>query len=269
VRAGQASGVPIAAVLSPRRRWAPSTSGLVGALTEAAIAIRSRRHACRSVRSSSTAPRRLHAARAASGADEPAWRCNPITKRPSRLRRARPSPFDGVRILDLGVIVAGGELGRACSPISAPRSSRSRAPPTRRAASDAAGTGDEQILGADPPQRVRARPRLAQHGGRRHLRPVVAGADAVSPTSSREPLHPWAFRMRSCASAIPGSCWPKAVRSAREDLERRMGYGPLVRATTGVSKLWTSDATRVSTTPRRSSPITSSPGSPRSRAWRP
>ncbi len=52
----------------------------------------------------------------------------------------------------------------------------------------------------------------------------------------------------------------------------RMGYGPLVRATTGVSRLWRAaggpeENPRSSSTPPRSSPTTWRRGSPRSPRW--
>ncbi len=93
-----------------------------------------------------------------------------------------------------------------------------------------------------------------------------------SPTSNREPLLHWAFRMTDAARANPRIVL--AESSAFGDTgpwSARMGYGPLVRATTGVTRLWTSadaDDRGSSSTPPRSFPTTSPPASPRSPRWR-
>ena len=121
VTAGQSRGVPIAAVLSPaetlrlralpvgRRadRQPPIAPGV-----DVTVPVR---RVCRR-----RAPRGLRATRA------PRWTC---TKRLERntIRRVRTDrtprhasrPFDGLRILDLGVIVAGGELGRLFADLGA------------------------------------------------------------------------------------------------------------------------------------------------------
>ena len=54
----------------------------------------------------------------AAGADEPAWSARQSEPTPP-VADATNRPFDGVRILDLGVIVAGGELGRLFADLGA------------------------------------------------------------------------------------------------------------------------------------------------------
>src|SRR6516165_3874561 len=55
------------------------------------------------------------------GVHPPAWKPRPVTGPPARTsgEGAAGRPFDGMRILDLGVIVAGGELGRLFADLGA------------------------------------------------------------------------------------------------------------------------------------------------------
>ena len=70
---------------------------------------------------------------------------------------------------------------------------------------------------------------------------LVAGADAVFANFKPGTLASLGFSYEQLRELNPGSCWPRAVRSATGPWSARMGYGPLVRATTGVTRLWTSD----------------------------
>ena len=157
VTAGQARGVPIAAVLSPAEALSSEHFRAVGALTTAAVA----------EGVDVTVPvgpfvvdgRHLGYARPAPspGDDEAVWgptRSEPPTP-PDSSSSSRP--FDGLRILDLGVIVAGGELGRLFADLGAevikvesvayPDGLRQTPP----------GQADEPVVGPDAPQRVWAR----------------------------------------------------------------------------------------------------------------
>ena len=98
-------------------------------------------------------------------------------------------------------------------------------------------------MGVDPPQRVQPRPGPAASVGRRRFRDGSSRTPTpCSPTSSRERLRRWAFPTNGCGRSTRVSCSPRAARSAPPDRgATRMGYGPLVRATTGVTWLWTSE----------------------------
>ena len=118
VAEGQRRGVPIAAVLGPAEALASEHFRSVGALTESVVApevsltlptgpfVVDGRHAgierlCPGVGRRRTAVARGSASRRRTTA------------------RAGDAPFDGLRILDLGVIVAGGELGRLFADLGA------------------------------------------------------------------------------------------------------------------------------------------------------
>ena len=187
-----------------------------------------------------------------------------VVPRASRLRAANPGPRRDRR-------------GRRAGPaVRRPRcrghQDRKRRV-SRRAAADGAGPGDEQIVGVDPPQRVRPRPGPAASGGRQDIR---AGLSRVptpcSPTSNRERLPRWAFPTNGCGRSTRGIVLAESSAfGATGPWSERMGYGPLVRATTGVTRLWTSEEPRDGELLRRHHDL-SRPrrrrGSPRSPRWR-
>ena len=124
VAEGQRRGVPIAAVLTPARALSSEHFRAVGALADVTLGA----DAAVSVPVGPFVVDGAHAGYAKSapslGEDETVW----ATERPdtSPVPGAAGRPFDGLRILDLGVIVAGGNWA-GCSPTSVRRSSRSRA----------------------------------------------------------------------------------------------------------------------------------------------
>lgn len=242
VSAGQARGVPIAAVLSPAEALASDHFRAVGALTAAAIApgtdvtipvgpfVIDGQHAG----FARPAPR--------VGGDEACW----LTTQREATPSAKPAaaggrPFDGLRILDLGVIVAGGELGRLFADMGAevikvesaayPDGLRQTAPGMAMSRSWALTHRNEYSLGLD----------LRQRAGAAIFGRLVADADAVfanfkpgtlaSLGFSYENLRALNLRIVLAESSAFGSTGPWSDR---------MGYGPLVRATTGVTQLWTS-----------------------------
>ena len=119
VAAGQSRGVPIAAVLSPAETLASEHLRSVGALTEAAIAPGV--HMSVPVGAFVVDGRHLGFARPAPtpGADEPVWSATRSERASTPGSTSANRPFDGLRILDLGVIVAGGELGRLFADLGA------------------------------------------------------------------------------------------------------------------------------------------------------
>ena len=177
-------------------------------------------------------------------------------------------------MLDLGVIVAGGELSRLFGDLGAqvikiesaayPDGLRQTRAGQSISESFARAHRNHLSLGLDirNPQGAALFARLA------------AASDAVFANFKPGTLAALGFpyeRLRELNPAIV-----LAESSAYGDTgpwSARMGYGPLVRATVGVTSLWTSDEAadptrpHASTTPPRSSPTTWSAGSTRSARW--
>jgi crotonobetainyl-CoA:carnitine CoA-transferase CaiB-like acyl-CoA transferase len=242
VVAGQALGVPIAAVLSPAETLGSEHFRSVGALTEAAIApgagitlpvgpvVVDGRH----VGFQRPAP--------PPGADQPAWRATRSEPEGHLDPTSSRKPFEGLRILDLGVIVAGGELGRLFADLGAevvkiesatyPDGLRQTPPGQAMSRSWALTHRNEYGLGLD----------LRSTEGADIFARLVAGADAVFANFKPGTLASLGFsyeKLRECNPRIVLA--ESSAFGARGPWSVRMGYGPLVRATTGVSKLWTSD----------------------------
>ena len=147
------------------------------------------------------------------GADEAAW-----ATRPSAASTAQAVPragrLTGMRILDLGVIVAGGELGRLFADLGAEVIKIESAAYPDGLRQTRAGPGDEQVVGVDPPQRVRPRPGSAAPGGRRaYSRGWSQDADAVFANFKPGTLASLGFSYERLRELNPASCSPRAVRS--------------------------------------------------------
>ena len=241
VAAGQRRGVPIAAVLTPAEALASDHFCAVGALTDAEIAPGARvpvpvgpfvvdgRHAGYA----DAAP--------AVGADELIWAASSSRENRADSTSSGSRPFDGMRILDLGVIVAGGELGRLFADLGAevikiesttyPDGLRQASPGQAMSRSWALTHRNEYSLGLD----------VRHPAGADVFARLIADADAVFANFKPGTLASLGFsyeRMRElnprivlAESSAFGSTGPWSAR---------MGYGPLVRATTGVTRLWTS-----------------------------
>ena len=240
VAQGQTRGVPIAAVLTPAEALSEEHFRVVGALTAATIppgtevavpagplVIDGVHHGYR---------RRARPP----GADEPEWsvpRSSPAT--PPREVTSRP--FDGVRILDLGVIVAGGELGRLFADLGAevikiesptyPDGLRQAPPGQPMSRSWALTHRNERSLGLD----------LRHRAGADLFGRLVAGADAVFANFKPGTLAALGFSYDRLRALNPGIVLAESSAFGdRGPWSARMGYGPLVRASTGVTRLWTS-----------------------------
>lgn len=240
VTEGQEQGVPIAAVLTPTETLASEHFRVVGALTTAEFApgadvvapvgpfVVDGRH--RGLRWLAPAP----------GADEPTWATTSSvmawqgTVAPER-------PFEGMRILDLGVIVAGGELGRLFADLGAevvkiesaayPDGLRQAPPGQVMSRSWALTHRNERSLGLD----------LRTPAGADVFARLVTGADAVFANFKPGTLASLGFsydRLRELNPRIVLA--ESSAFGATGPWSSRMGYGPLVRATTGVTSLWAS-----------------------------
>jgi crotonobetainyl-CoA:carnitine CoA-transferase CaiB-like acyl-CoA transferase len=241
VTAGQSRGVPVAAVLSPAQALDSEHFRSVGALTEATIA----------PGVDVTVPvgpfvvdgRHVGFIRPAPSVDahEARWRSTRYERQPAADAVTTNRPFDGLRILDLGVIVAGGELGRLFADLGAevikiesaayPDGLRQTPPGQVMSRSWALTHRNEYALGLD----------LRSTDGATIFARLVADADAVFANFKPGTLASLGFsyeRLRECNPQIVLA--ESSAFGAKGPWSVQMGYGPLVRATTGVSRLWTS-----------------------------
>jgi crotonobetainyl-CoA:carnitine CoA-transferase CaiB-like acyl-CoA transferase len=242
VTEGQSRGVPVAAVLSPAETLASEHFRSVGALTDATIA----------PGVDVTVPagafvvddRHVGLARPAPAVDthDAAWTSRRSAEPQAPDNATSKRPFDGMRILDLGVIVAGGELGRLFADLGAevikiesaayPDGLRQTPPGQVMSRSWALTHRNEYALGLD----------LRSEKGAELFARLVADADAVFANFKPGTLASLGFpyeRLRELNSRIVLA--ESSAFGANGPWSARLGYGPLVRATTGVSKLWTSD----------------------------
>ncbi len=239
VAAGQARGVPIAAVLSPSEILTSEHFAAVGAITDAELVPGV--HTAVPVGYFSVEGNHVgfRAAAPAVGQHRPTWRSGPaVIPAPSAGRR----PFDGLRILDLGVIVAGGELSRLFGDLGAevikvespayPDGLRQARTGTAMSESFAWTHRNNLALGLD----------LRSPAGGQLFGRLVAGADAVFANFKPGTLAALDLPYQKLRETNPRIVL--AESSAFGDTgpwSARMGYGPLVRASTGVTWLWTSE----------------------------
>lgn len=241
VAEGQARGVPITAVLTPAEALTSQHFQAVGALTKTEIAP----GADIAVPVGTFVVNGQHAGyrrpAPSAGADEPTW----ATERsavPSAVDTTQPQrPFDGMRILDLGVIVAGGELGRLFADLGAevikiesaayPDGLRQTPPGQIMSRSWALSHRNETSLGLD----------LRHPAGAEIFGRLIAGADAVFANFKPGTLASLGFSYEKLRHLNPRVVLAESSAfGATGPWSARMGYGPLVRATTGVTWLWTS-----------------------------
>jgi crotonobetainyl-CoA:carnitine CoA-transferase CaiB-like acyl-CoA transferase len=239
VAEGQRRGVPIAAVLTPAEALASEHFRAVGALTDTEIVPGVRL----TVPVGPFVVDAVHAGYVSApvAIDEACWATAHLAREESERAAAGSRPFDGMRILDLGVIVAGGELGRMFADLGAevikiesaayPDGLRQTPPGQAMSRSWALTHRNEYSLGLD----------LRHPEGAELFARLLATADAVFANFKPGTLASLGFpyeRLREinprivlAESSAFGSTGPWSAR---------MGYGPLVRATTGVTRLWTS-----------------------------
>lgn len=242
VAQGQTRGVPVAAVLSPAEALSADHFREVGALRDEVLAPDT-------VVTMPVGPLTIdgvhHGYRQAPPAPashRPVWLDRTSTETVSREAVSpSPRPFAGLRILDLGVIVAGGELGRLFADLGAevikiesptyPDGLRQSPPGKKISRSWALTHRNEESLGID----------LRHPAGADLFCRLVEGADAVFANFKPGTLAALGFSYDRLRSLKPGIVL--AESSAFGDhgpWSAQMGYGPLVRASTGVTRLWTS-----------------------------
>jgi crotonobetainyl-CoA:carnitine CoA-transferase CaiB-like acyl-CoA transferase len=235
---GQARGVPIAAVLDPAEALASEHFRAVRALTTAEFADGVRLDVPTGAFVVDRARAGLRKPAPAVGSDTARWLApGPTAAVPERPAARRP--LDDLRILDLGVIVAGGELGRLFADMGAdvvkvesaayPDGLRQTPPGQPMSRSWALTHRNERSLGID----------LRHAGGAAVFRGLVASADAVFANFKPGTLDALGLSFDELRALNPNVVLAESSAfGADGPWSGRMGYGPLVRATTGVSRLW-------------------------------
>lgn len=251
VAAGQSHGVPIAAVLTPTQILGSEHFLAVGAITDAELVpgVRSTVPTGYFVADGRRAGFRAPAS--AVGQHEPYWSGNPSVV-PSSSGRLGDYPFAGLRILDLGVIVAGGELSRLFGDLGAevikvesaeyPDGLRQSRPGEAISESFAWTHRNNRGLGLN----------LRSADGKKIFSRLVAESDAVFANFKPGTLTALGFSYDQLRALNPRIVL--AESSAFGDTgpwSARMGYGPLVRASTGVTRLWTSPTAHDDADPAR------------------
>ena len=239
VAAGQRHKIPIAAVLTPAEVLSSAHFREVGALAmlELAPGVEFAGPRGPFVVDGHRAGFRRPAPRV--GADAAEWLGDavPVSGAGSPGHR----PFEGLRIVDLGIIVAGGELGRLFADLGAE---------VIKVESQSYPDGLRQTRAGQPMGEAFAWAHRNERGfgvdlrrpeGAQILRRLVADADAVFANFKPGTLAGLGFSYRDLRNI--NSRIVLAESSAFGDSgpwSDRMGYGPLVRAATGITRLWTS-----------------------------
>ncbi|BBX09308.1 CaiB/BaiF CoA-transferase family protein [Mycolicibacterium aichiense] len=239
VAEGAARGVPVAAILTPAEVMECAHFNAVSAWTDAAItdeSIVTVPDGCVVVDGVRAGVRWL-AGRA--GSSEPVWPERPVTVAAAE---ATARPLEGVTILDLGVIVAGGELGRLFADMGAevikiespsyPDGLRQARPGQIMSESFAWTHRNQMALGLD----------LRADGGAELFSRLVVRADAVFANFKPGTLCALGFSFSQLQEINPRLVLTES--SAFGDngpWSSRLGYGPLVRAATGITQLWATE----------------------------
>lgn len=237
VSEGQSRGVPIAAVLTPSEALHSTHLSEVGALADAELAP----GLCVRVPVGYWTVDGVRAGFRSTATDgDPAWLTQRFDPEPSGPVGGRP--LEGIRVIDLGIIVAGGELSRLFGDQGAavikvesaayPDGLRQKRPNQAIGDSFARAHRNHLGFGLD----------LRSPAGAAVFADLVAAADAVFANFKPGTLPALGFGYRRLLELNPRIVL--AESSAYGDQgpwSARMGYGPLVRAATGVTSLWTSD----------------------------
>ena len=237
---GQAHGVPIAAVLEASAALESEHFRAVGALTDAELApgVRTPIPVGYWVLDGSHAGYRTPAPPV--GDSDVCWAATPFAPPAGQPVGARP--LEGIRVLDLGVIVAGGELSRLFGDLGAQV------------------IKIESAAYPDGLRQTRAGQSISESFARAHRNHLSLGLDIRNPQGAA-----LFARLAAASDAVFANFKPGTLAALGFPYERlrelnpaivlaessafgdtgpwsaRMGYGPLVRATVGVTSLWTSD----------------------------
>ncbi|MEO8815121.1 MAG: CoA transferase [Mycobacterium sp.] len=243
VAAGQAHGVPIAAVLDPEQVLTSDHFVAAGAVTDAELTpgvsarIPVGYYVVNGRRSGFRAPAPVV------GDTGAGWRSGALVAPvPSAATGARP--FEGLRIVDLGIIVAGGEASRLFGDLGAEIIKVESAAHPDGLRQTRAGSAMSESFAWTHRNNLGFGLELRTAAGKEVFGRLAGAADAVfanfKPGTlaalglSYEELQVLNPRLVLAESSAFGEVGPWSAR---------MGYGPLVRATTGVTRLWTSPDT--------------------------
>lgn len=148
-------------------------------------------------------------------------------------------PFEGLRVLDLGVIVVGAEAGRMFADGGAdvvkvesaafPDGSRQSYLPYGLSASFAAGHRGKRSLGLD----------LRQEAGRRLFLDLLRQADVLLSNFKPGTLEALGLDAKTLMATNPRLVMAdSSAFGPTGPWAKRLGYGPLVRAATGLTRMW-------------------------------
>lgn len=240
VAAGKAHGVPIAPVLTAAEVLSSDHFRAVGAFTAAQLAsadrvavpvgpfvIDGRRAGLRDL-----AP--------AAGQDRHRWLDPGTASRHATHHDCGQRPFDGLRVVDLGIIVAGGELGRLFADMGAE---------VIKVESAQYPDGLRQTRAGQPMSQAIAWTNRNKYGlglDMRHphgadlFARLAADADMISANFKPGTLAALGFPYEKLRSLNPGIILAESSAFGdRGPWSVQLGYGPLVRAATGITRLWT------------------------------
>ena len=238
VAEGQSHGVPISAVLDPTQILASDHFQAVGAVADAELVLGVRATIPTGYYSVNGRHIGFRTPAPLAGHDDPQWDTERAT--PATPTKSGPRPFDGLRIIDLGVIVAGGELSRLFGDLGAevikvesadyPDGLRQARIGEAMSESFAWTHRNNLAFGVD----------LRRAAGKQVFSRLVAHADAVFANFKPGTLAALGFPYDTLKSLNPRIVLAESSAFGdRGPWSNRLGYGPLVRATAGVSKLWT------------------------------
>jgi crotonobetainyl-CoA:carnitine CoA-transferase CaiB-like acyl-CoA transferase len=238
VAEGQSHGVAISAVLEPAQILASEHFREVGAVADAELVTGVHSRIPTGYYSVDGQHIGYRTAAPAVGADDAAWRAEqaPVAAPP----KSGPRPFDGVRVVDCGIIVAGGELSRLFGDLGAevikvesaayPDGLRQARVGDLMSESFAWTHRNNLAFGVD----------LRSEAGKQVFGRLVADADAVFANFKPGTLAALGFPYETLKSLNERVVLAESSAFGdRGPWSNRLGYGPLVRATAGVSKLWT------------------------------
>jgi crotonobetainyl-CoA:carnitine CoA-transferase CaiB-like acyl-CoA transferase len=238
VAAGQGHGVPIAAVLSASEVLTSEHFAAVGALTETELAPGVAATVPVGYLTVDGTHEGFRTPAPTAGQDAPQWS---VTDHRAAVDHSPSTglPFAGLRIIDLGVIVAGGELSRLFADLGAEviKVESAQFPDGLRQTREGQPISDSFAWAHRNNYGFGLELRSPQ--GAEVFTELVTAADAVfanfKPGTlaalgfSHERLHEMNPRLVLAESSAFGDTGPWSAR---------MGYGPLVRATTGLTRLW-------------------------------
>lgn len=237
VAEGQSRGVPIAEVLTASEALNCDHLTAAGALADVELSPGVQARVPVGYWSVDGARAGFRTAAPAAGSSEPGWLTGHFTPEPVGPVGARP--FEGIRVVDLGIIVAGGELSRLFGDLGAevikvesaayPDGLRQKREHQLMGDSFARAHRNHLALGLD----------IRSPAGAEVFADLVRASDAIFANFKPGTLASLGFPHERLTDLNPGVVVAESsAYGDRGPWSTRMGYGPLVRAATGVTSLW-------------------------------